>query len=177
MKNYALFSVSGRFIGFTNFKPVNGLYKEMPKNFDPVMQVYVGDYKNGELRNISDLKFSDYREANLDKKWRVFESDLDKELEKIITKQHNLPIYKQLNTIMEVLYKNKDKIELTSEFEEMYNTIADLRYAHKNALKSYEEAPKAELIRKEDEFLFIENYTQRQLNIKEEMLPKSSETK
>ena len=113
MKNYALFSVSGRFIGFTNFKPVNGLYKEMPDEFDPVLQVYVGDYKTGGLKSILDLEKVEYREANLDKKWKVFESDLDKDLEKKIIKEHNMPLYKQINAIMEVLYKNKDKIELT----------------------------------------------------------------
>jgi len=170
MKNYALFSVSGRFIGFTNFKPQNGLYKEMPDNLDPVMQVYVGDYNNGELKNVNDLQLTDYREANLDKKWRVFESDLDKELENIITKESNLPIYKQINAIMEVLYKNKDKIELTPEFEEIYKTIDELRYNHKKSMETYKDAPKAEFIPKEHEYMYIDDYTQRQLNINEEML-------
>jgi hypothetical protein len=177
MKNYALFSVSGRFIGFTNFKPVNGLYKEMPDNFDPVMQVYVGDYKSGQLKNIKDLKTTDYREANLDKKWKVFESDLNKELEKVIVKDYKLPIYKQINAIMDVLHKNKDKIELTPEFEEIYKLITELRHNHKNSLKVYQEAPKAQYVSKEEEPYFIEDYTQRHLNIKEEMLPRDSETK
>jgi hypothetical protein len=174
MKNYALFSVSGRFIGFTNFKPVNGLYKEMPDSLDPVMQVYVGDYETGSLKNINDLQMSDYREANLDKKWKVFESDLNKELEKVIIKDNDLPIYKQINAIMEVLFLNKDKIQLTPEFERIYNKIEDLRHYHKNALKSFEDAPKAQLIRKKQEAEFVESYTQNQLNIGEEMLPEDS---
>lgn len=173
MKNYALFSVTGRFIGFTNFKPQNGLYKEMPDNLDPVMQVYVGDYETGELKSINDLQPTDYREANLDKKWKVFESDLDNELEKIITKSNNLPLYKQLNVIMEVLYKNKDKIELTPDFEHMYDTIQGLRFNHSKSIETYKEAPKAEFISKEEENVFIEDYTQRCLNIKEELLPEN----
>ncbi len=174
MKNYALFSVSGRFIGFTNFKPVNGLYKEMPDNLDPVMQVYVGDYETGSLKNVNELQMVDYREANLDKKWTVFETDLNKEIEKAITKDSDLPLYKQINTIMEVLFLNKDKIQLTPEFERIYNKIQDIRHYHENALKSFEEAPKAHLIRKGEEAEFLESYTQNQLNIGEEMLPEDS---
>jgi len=167
MKNYALFSKKGRFIGFTNFQPTNGLYKEMPDSFDPVTQVYVGDYQTGELKSIEDLQPKDYREANVDKKWKVFESDLDNELEKNIVFGLKYPLYKQINLLMEVLDKNKDKFELTEEFKTMYKQISDLRYNHKNMIKTFEEAPKAQVIHRDEESEYIDDYTQKQLNIDE----------
>jgi hypothetical protein len=168
MKNYALFTVSGRFIGFTNFKPVNGLYKEMPDNFDPVVQVYVGDYETGSLKNVSELEIKDYREANIDKKWKVFETEINNEVGKYITEVLNIPLHKQLNAIMETLYLNKDKIQLSENFDIIYKAIQAVRHNHTNALKTYEEAPKADVIHKDKERLFFEEYTQKQLNINEE---------
>jgi hypothetical protein len=167
MKNYALFSKTGRFIGFTNFVPNNGLYKVMPDNFDPVQQVYIGDYKTGGLRNVQDLDPKDYREANVDKKWKVFESELNQELQRNIVQEHNLPLYKQVNAIMEVLFLNKDKITLTPEFENIYNTIKDLRFNHSKSLEVYKQAPKADVITTDKELTFVEEYTQKQLNINE----------
>lgn len=169
MKNYALFSTAGRFIGFVNFQPPNGLYKEMPDNFDPVAQVYVGDYETGGLKYVSELQPKDYREANVDKKWKVFETELNHELKKTITENLGLAVHKQLNAIMSVLYQNRDKITLTPEFEEIYNTIEDIRHNHKNSLKVYEEAPKADVIHKDEEANFIEEYTQKMLNINEDL--------
>lgn len=168
MKNYALFSEQGRFIGFTNFKPVNGLYKEMPDEFDPVFQVYVGDYETGSLRNVSDLQPKDFREANVDKKWKVFESELNQDVSKFITEKLDIPLYKQLNAIMETLYLNKDKLQLSENFEMIYNTIQTIRYKHNKSLDVYKEAPKADVITKEEERIFFEKYTQQQLNINED---------
>lgn len=167
MKNYALFSKTGRFIGFTNFQPANGLYKIMPDNFDPVRQVYVGDYETGGIKHIEELQVKDYREANVDKKWKVFESELNQELQRTIIHERGLTLYKQLNTIMDVLNANKDKIQLTPEFESMYKTIQDLRYNHQKSLEVYKQAPKADVITQDDELNFVEEYTQKQLNINE----------
>lgn len=168
MKNYALFSTNGRFIGYTNFKPQNGLYKELPDNFDPVLEVYVGDYETGQLKSINNIEVKDYREANIDKKWKVLESDLNKDVGKLITDGLDIPLYKQLNAIMEVLYNNRDKIQLTEGFESIFKEIERVRYNHANALKMYEQAPKAEIIKKENEKAFYEQYTQSQLNINDE---------
>lgn len=167
-KNYALFSENGRFIGFTNFKPTNGLYKEMPDKFDPVAQVYIGDYNTGGLKLVSELQQKDFREANIDKKWKIFESDLDKELELNIVITNNYPLYKQLNIVMEVLHKNKEIFELTEDFKNMYETISKLRYNHKKTLKGYEEAPKAQVIYKDKESEYLEEYTKKQLNLHED---------
>lgn len=168
MKNYAIFSTSGRFIGFSNFKPENGLYKEMPDNLDPVHQVYVGDYETGSLKDINEVQLKEYREANIDKKWKVFETQLNEETSKYITEKLDIPLYKQLNAIMETLYLNKDKIQLSENFEVIYNAIQAVRHNHKNAIKTFEEAPKAEVIKKENEKAYIEEYTIKQLNITEE---------
>lgn len=168
MKNYALFSTNGRFIGYTNFKPQNGLFKELPDNFDPVLQVYVGDYENGSLKNINELEVKDYREANIDKKWKVLETDLNKDVGKLITDGMDIPLYKQLNAIMEVIYINKDKLQITEDFENIYKAIDRIRHNHANALKTYAEAPKADIVKKEDERVFFEEYTQKQLNINDE---------
>jgi hypothetical protein len=168
MKNYALFSQNGRFIGFTNFKPTNGLYKEMPDSFDPTLNVYVGDYETGELKDISTLQPRDYREANVDKKWVLLESEMNREAGTVITEQYGYQIFKQLNVIMDVLNKNSDKIQLTPEFTEMYDKIQEVRFNVKASVESYKEAPKANVVTKEEERLFIEKYTQQQLNIKDE---------
>jgi hypothetical protein len=168
MKNYALFSNNGRFIGFTSFKPQNGLYKEMPDNFDPVLQVYVGDYETGQLKTLNDLQIKDYREANVDKKWKVFETQLNDEVNHLITQRLDMPLYKQLNAIMETLYLNRDKIQLSENFEVIYNTIQSVRHNHKNGIKVFQEAPKADFISKEQERDYIEEYTQRQLSINDE---------
>lgn len=168
MKNYALFSQNGRFIGFTNFQPTNGLYKEMPDSFDPTLNVYVGDYETGSLKDISELQPRDYREANIDKKWVLLESEMNREAGTIITDLHGYQIFKQLNIIMDVLNKNSDKIELTPEFVEMYNKIQEVRFNIKTSVESYKESPKANVVTKEEERLFIEKYTQQQLNIKDE---------
>ena len=159
MKNYALFSQNGRFIGFTNFKPVNGLYKEMPDSFDPTLNVYVGDYETGELKDISTLQPRDYREANVDKKWILLESEMNREAGTTITEQYGYQIFKQLNIIMDVLNKNSDKIQLTPEFNEMYNKIQEVRFNIKASVESYKEAPKANVVTKEEERIFIERYT------------------
>jgi len=169
MKNYALFSVNGRFIGFTNFKPTTGLYKEMPDRFDPVTNVYVGDYETGSLKNISELQPKDYREANVDKKWRVFETEINDATSKIITEEAGYPLYKQLNNIMDVLYKNKDVIQLTEGFEAMYDKIQDVRANMSSTYESYKEAPKAVVISKEDERRFFEEYNQTHLSVNDEL--------
>lgn len=168
MKNYALFSVNGRFVGYTNFKPTNGLYKELPDTFNPVEFVYIGDYKTGGIKQVKELQPKEYREANVDKKWKVFETDLDKRLAEVISRNLDYPLYKQLNIIMEVLYLNKDKIELTDSFTEMYNEITEARRNHKLSIETYKEAPKADVITKQQELLFYEEYTQKQLNINDE---------
>jgi hypothetical protein len=168
MKNYALFSTHGRFIGYTSFKPTNGLYKELPDNFNPVEFVYVGDYETGQIKNVNELQPKEYREANVDKKWKVFETTLNKQLADVIEKNLDLPLYKQLNNIMEVLYLNKDKIQLTDNFVKMYDIITDARRNHTLSLETYKEAPKADVVTKEQELLFFEEYTQRQLNINDE---------
>lgn len=168
MKNYALFSVNGRFIGFTNFKPANGLYKEMPDFFDPVLQVYVGDYETGGLKHVGELEPKDYREANIDHKWKVFESELSDETFKYITQKMDIPLYKQLNAIMDVIYNNRDKIQLTEQFSTIYEAIQATRHNYNNSMATYEEAPKADVVKKDDEQLFFEEYTQKQLNILDE---------
>jgi hypothetical protein len=168
MKNYALFSKNGRFIGFTNFKPENGLYKEMPDDLNPVYQVYVGDYETGSLKNVNEVEITDFREANIDKKWTIFESQLNDELSRHITENLDMPLYKQINAIMETLYINKDKIQLSENFEVIYDTIQKARHNHLNSLKTYEEAPKAQVIKKDEEKLYIEEYTTKQLNIQDE---------
>jgi hypothetical protein len=168
MKNYALFSTNGRFIGYTNFKPQNGLYKELPDNFNPVLEVYVGDYETGSIKTVHEINVKDRREANIDHKWKVFESDINNNVGEVITKTLNLPLHKQLNAIMEVLYKNQDKLELTDDFKEIYENIEKVRHNHKNSLEVYKQAPKADVILKEQEDLFIEEYTLQQLNIKDE---------
>ena len=165
MKNYALFSTTGRFIGFTNFKPDNGLYKEMPDNFNPVEYVYAGDYETGSLKHINELTATDYREGNVDKKWKVFETELNVEAYNIITKEKGYEIFKQLNIIMDVLVKNEGKIDLTEEFKEMYKTILNTKYNIQNSIESYKQAPKAEVITKENEDAFFDNYTRQHLNI------------
>jgi hypothetical protein len=174
MKTYALFSVNGRFIGYTNFKPVNGLYKELPDNFDPVMQVYVGDYATGEIKHIYDLQVKDYRESNYDQKWKVLESELNFETSKKITDSENMPLYRQLNAIMETLYLNKDKIQLSEEFMDIYNRIDDIRRRHKQAIETYKEAPKADFISKEEERAFYDEYTQKQLSVDDVLLDQQS---
>jgi hypothetical protein len=174
MKTYALFSVNGRFIGYTNFKPVNGLYKELPDNFDPVMQVYVGDYATGEIKHIYDLQVKDYRESNYDQKWKVLESELNFETSKKITDSENMPLYRQLNAIMETLYLNKDKIQLSEGFMDIYNRIDDIRRRHKQAIETYKEAPKADFISKEEERAFYDEYTQKQLSVDDVLLDQQS---
>lgn len=168
MKNYALFSENGRFIGFTNFKPVNGLFKEMPESFDPTVNVYVGDYETGSLKDISELHPRDYREANVDKKWVLLESEMNREAGAFITEELGYQLFKQLNILMDVINNNKDRIELTPQFKEMYEKIQEVRFNTKATVESYKEAPKANVIAKEEERLFIEKYTQQQLNIKDE---------
>lgn len=169
MKNYALFSVNGRFIGFTNFKPTTGLYKEMPESFDPVTNVYVGDYETGSLRNVNELEPKDYREANVDKKWRVFETEMDSTANKLITEELNYPLYKQLNIIMDVLNSNSDKLTLTEDFKVMFNKIQEVRSNFKNTFESYKDAPKAVVVSKEDERRFFEEYNQIHLSINDEL--------
>jgi hypothetical protein len=168
MKNYALFSEQGRFIGYTNFKPVNGLFKEMPDSFDPVLQVYVGDYETGGLKNVQDLEVKDYREANVDKKWKVFETEINNEIGTLITQKMGITLHKQLNAIMETLFLNKDNLKLSENFEMIYNSIQAIRHNHNSALKTYEEAPKADVIHQDEERIFFEEYTQQQLNINDE---------
>jgi len=168
MKNYALFSVNGRFIGFTNFKPATGLYKEMPDSFDPVYQVYVGDYETGSLKHVSELQPKDYREANVDQKWRVFESEMNEEAGRLITQEYGYTLYKQLNAVMDVLNANKDVIKLTDKFTELYNKIQDVRHNIAVSLESYKQAPKAHVVTKEEERAFFEHYNQMHLNINDE---------
>lgn len=175
MKNYALFSVSGRFIGFTNFKPVTGLYKEMPDTFDPVYQVYVGDYETGSLKNITELQPKDYREANVDKKWRVFETEMNEDTFRHITQELNYPLFKQLNIISECLYANKDKLALTNDFIKMAEKIKEVRDNMSTTFESYKQAPKAEIITKDKEREFYEYYNQRHLNIFEDQAPSKEE--
>lgn len=174
MKTYALFSVNGRFIGYTNFKPVNGLYKELPDNFDPVMQVYVGDYSNGEIKHVYDLQVKDYREANYDKKWKVLETELNFETGQKIIKDENIPLHKQVNAIMETLYLNKDKIQLSESFIDIYNRIDDIRRRHNQSIETYKEAPKADFIPKEEERAFYDEYTQKQLSIDDVIINEQS---
>ena len=168
MKNYALFSQNGRFIGYTNFQPTNGLFKEMPDSFDPTMNVYVGDYETGGLKHISELHPRDYREANIDKKWVMLESALNQKAGIAIMDNFNYPLFKQLNIVMDVLMNNKDKITLSDDFLEMYDKIQDVRNNISLTVESYAEAPKVEMVTKEQERVFIERYTQQQLNIKDE---------
>ena len=168
MKNYALFSANGRFIGYTNFQPTTGLFRELPDDFDPITSVWVGDYETGIVKPVTDLQPKDYRQANANKKWVVFESELNDKTGRAITREYNLGLYKQLNAIMDVLYANKDKIELTPTFTEVYQTIQTVRRNHQLALDSYKEAPKADVVSKEEEYLYIEQYTQQLLNINDE---------
>jgi hypothetical protein len=98
----------------------------------------------------------------------VFESELNKQLGITITNALGLPLHKQINSIMEVLYLNKDKLQLTDDFIAIYETIQDARTNHNLSLDTYKEAPKADVISKEQELLFFEEYTQKQLNINDD---------
>jgi hypothetical protein len=168
MKNYALFSTNGRFIGYTNFQPTTGLYKELPDNFDPITQVWAGDFATGSIKNVTELEIKDYRLANANKKWVVFETELNEKTGRIITEERGLGIYKQLNAIMDVLHENKDNLKLTPKFLEVYEEIQTVRRNHELSLKSYQEAPKADIVLKEDEKKYIEQYTQQHLNINDD---------
>lgn len=168
MKNYALFSVNGRFIGYTNFQPTTGLYRELPDNFDPITSVWVGDYETGSIKSVTQLQPKEYREANANQKWVVFETELNEKTGKIIQNDLNLKLHRQLNAIMEVLYVNKDIIKITPDFLEIYETIQTIRRNHDLSIKSYQEAPKADVVTKDQERLYIEQYTQQLLNINDE---------
>lgn len=168
MKNYALFSVNGRFIGYTNFQPTTGLYKELPDNFDPITSVWVGDYETGSIKSVAQLQPKEYREANANQKWVVFETELNEKTGKMIQDDLNLTLHRQLNAIMDVLYTNKDKIELTPDFLEFYQNIQTIRRNHDLSLKSYQEAPKADVVTRDQERFYIEQYTQQLLNINDE---------
>jgi hypothetical protein len=168
MKTYALFSVNGRFIGYTNFQPTTGLYKELPGDFNPITSVWVGDYATGSIKGVTELQPKEYREGNANQKWVVFESELNEKTGRIIQEENNIKIHRQLNAIMDVLYANKDKIELTPTFLETYETIQTIRRNHELSLKSYQEAPKADVVLKDEERLYVEKYTHQVLNINDE---------
>jgi hypothetical protein len=175
MKTYALFSVNGRFIGYTNFKPTTGLYRELPDNFDPITSIWVGDYETGRIKSVNELQPKEYREGNANQKWVVFESELNEKTGKMIQEENNLKIHRQLNAIMDVLYANKDKIELTPSFLETFETIQTIRRNHDLSIKSYQEAPKADVVLKDQERLYVEQYTQQVLNINDAPVQMSPE--
>lgn len=141
-KMYAIFSETGRFIGYVDFKPVEGLYKEMPDGFNPVDQVYVGTYEKGEIKTIGELKPLDYRLGNIDKKWVIYEAQLNEETKRNIIEENNYTLHRQLNLITQALYENKDKLNLSKDFLHMAEVIEDVRYRHKISIESYEEMAK-----------------------------------
>jgi uncharacterized protein YktA (UPF0223 family) len=69
---------------------------------------------------------------------------------------------------MDVLHNNKDVIQLTEEFEEMYEKIQEVRTNISSSYESYKEAPKAVVISKDDERSFFEEYNQMHLSINDE---------
>jgi hypothetical protein len=167
---YAIFSETGRFIGYADFKPQAGTYKELPLDFNPVEKVYVGDYESGSVKTIQELKAVEYREANVDKKWVVYEKDLNTETRKNIEEVNSYEMYKQLNLIMQALYDNKDKLTLSKDFTHMFEVIDDLRHRHSISIESYKkmsEAGKIHYVPIEQEGEFLDKYTEKVLNIKE----------
>jgi hypothetical protein len=136
-KMYAIFSETGRFIGYVDFQPQQGLFKEMPAGFNPVDQIYVGTYENGQVKTIGELQPLDYRLGNADKKWVIYEAQLNEETRRHIEEANDFPLYKQLNLITEALYANKDKLNLTPEFIHMAEVIEDIRYRHRISIESY----------------------------------------
>lgn len=169
-KMYAIFSEKGRFIGYADFTPAIGLYKEMPENFSPVDQVYVGDYETGSVKSINELKTVEYREANISKKWVVYEKDLNTETQRNIEEVNDYPIYKQLNLIAQALYDNKDKLTFSSDFLHMCEVIDDLRHRHNLSINSYQtmsDSGQIYYVPLSAEGEFLDSYTEKVLNIKE----------
>lgn len=167
---YALFSDKGRFIGYADFKPGAGLYKEMPVGFNPVEQVYAGDYETGSVKTIDELEIKEYREGNYDKKWVIYEKDLNTQTKRNIEEINDYPFYKQLNLIMEALYKNKDKLDLPKDFLHMCEVIEDIRYRQKISIESYIKMAannQIHYVPLSAEGEFLDKYTEKVLNITE----------
>ena len=167
---YALFSEKGRFIGYTDFKPQAGLYKEMPPGFNPVESVYVGDYETGSVKTIKELEIIEYRQSNVDKKWVVYEKDLNEDTRRNIEEVNDYPIYKQLNYIMQALYDNKDKLSFAKEFTHMCEVIEDLRHRHQLSIDSYKKMSdnkQIHFVPLGQEGDFLDKYSEKLLNISE----------
>jgi hypothetical protein len=167
-QKYAIFSKTGRFIGYGDFLPPGCLTKELPFDFNPVVQAYIGDYETGSFKNVAEIEKKELREANPDKKWVVFESYLNDTISNTIVKELGLPIYKQINLITKALYDNRDKFNLSQEFIEAYETIADIRRRHKLSIESYEElhqSGKVEFVKTIEEQAYHDKYSQSVLDL------------
>jgi hypothetical protein len=165
---YALFSETGRFIGYTDFKPAEGLYKEMPEGFNPVEQVYSGTYEEGSVKSISELQTIDYRLGNIDKKWVIYEVQLNEETRRNIEEANNFPLYKQINIITKALYDNKDKLNLSKDFLHMAEVIEDVRYRHSISIEAYQDMAQQgqiNFIPIGGEIDYLEKYTEEVLDI------------
>jgi hypothetical protein len=75
---------------------------------------------------------------------------------------------------METLYLNKDKIQLSESFINVYEGIEDARRRHNQSIQTYQEAPKADFISKEDEKMFFEQYTQKQLSVDDKLIEQNN---
>ena len=167
-QKYAIFSKTGRFVGYGNFLPPACLTKELPLDFNPVTHAYIGDYETGSFKSVADIEKKELREANPDKKWVVFESYLNDTINNTIVKETGLPIHKQLNMLSKALYDNRDKLNLSQEFIDAYETIADIRRRHKLSIESYEELNqngKVIFVKTTDEQAYHDKYSQSVLDI------------
>jgi hypothetical protein len=165
---YAIFSNTGRLVGYSNFAPPGGRVKELPEDFDPLYHIYDGDYDTGSVTTIDEHHEKKFKEFNPDKKWVIFESQVNERLRNIITDGLGHKPYKQLNLIAQALYDNKDKLTLSEEFIKMCEEINDVRTRHKLSIDSYinlHEQEKLTYVKKEDEAEFHDKFTKQKLDL------------
>lgn len=82
--------------------------------YDPNVQVWIGTYDTGSLRNIADVETKE----------QIIEEDiLDENVGAIISSEY--PLYKQLNIIIDML--DKSDVPNTPEFTAMMEFIKDQR--------------------------------------------------
>ena len=165
---YAIFSNVGRLVGYSNFAPPGGKVKELPEDFDPLVHIYDGDFDTGSVTTIEEHNEKKFKEFNPDKKWVIFESQINERLRHAITDTLGYKPYKQLNLITQALYDNRDKLNLSEEFIKMYEEINDTRTRHNLSLDSYadlHEQGKVTYVKKEDEAEFHDNFTKQKLDL------------
>lgn len=151
--SYVVFNQNGNLLCYSSEEIKGKKNKKIPDGIDLSLYSYHGTYEEGEFLKKEDIPTNQNIKI-------IFESDLDYETSEKFKKY--APIHKQINSIINILIKNKDTLTTQGEDLKFLEKAYKIKKNHEENIKTYKSNDKEfKFVTRENHQNFIDEESQK----------------